>query len=108
MVSGEFPFAGDATVDPDRWIETLKDCLTNDVEHVVPGHGPVAGPEAIRRQLELLEALRENTMAAVEAGRDHTAVEVPDMCPVAEGKEWFVEATVERWHAYYMQSGRQR
>jgi cyclase len=100
----EFPFAGDATADPETWIATLKAWSILDIAHVIPGHGPVAGPEAIRKQLEFLETLRTNTLAAVKAGKEYTAVTVPDLYCVKEGKQWFVDATLKHWHAYY--SGR--
>ncbi len=100
----EFPFAGDATADPEVWIATLKKWEALDVEHVVAGHGPVAGPEAISRQLEFLEALKAGTLDAIAAGKEASAILTPDMFPVKEGKAWFVEATKQRWHEYY--SGR--
>jgi cyclase len=101
VVVGEFPFAGDATVDPEKWMSTLREWMALDVTHVVPGHGPVAGPDAISRQLELLETLRGNTLAAIEAGKDHTQIKVPDTPPLAEGHDWFVDRFREQWYEYY-------
>jgi cyclase len=101
VVAGEFLFAGDATADPEVWMSTLKAWQGMEVERVVPGHGPVSGPDEIGRQLEFLEVLKVNTLAAITAGKDHTQVLVPDTVPVAEGHGWFVDRTRERWYAYY-------
>jgi cyclase len=101
VVVGEFPFMGDTTVDPEIWMSTLREWRGMDIEHVVPGHGPVAGPEALVTQLELLETLKRNTLAAIAAGKDHTQIEVPDIPPVAAGHDWFVDRFKERWYAYY-------
>lgn len=46
----------------DEWIETLNKVLELGATRVVPGHGAVAGAEAIREQIDYLEWLR----AAVE------------------------------------------
>jgi cyclase len=104
VLGDEFPFAGDASADPEAWIAVLKIWRDMDIEHVVTGHGLVAGPEAIHKQLRFLEALRANTIATVKAGEEPAAVAVPDLYQVRDDKRWFVEATVKRWHAYY--SGR--
>jgi cyclase len=106
VVVGEFPYAGDATVDPESWMSTLRTWLGMDIDHVIPGHGPAAGVEAVSMQLELLESLKRNTLAAIEAGVDHTEIVVPTVYPVAPGKSWFVAKTTERWHAYYGGEGR--
>jgi cyclase len=101
VVVGEFPFMGDASADPEVWMDVLKGWMGMDVEHVVPGHGSVAGPEALRRQLDLLEVLKENTLDAIESGKDHTQIAVPDWPPLAPGHGWFVDRFRERWYVYY-------
>jgi glyoxylase-like metal-dependent hydrolase (beta-lactamase superfamily II) len=104
VVAAEFPFAGDISVNPEVWMSTLRSWQGMEVECVVPGHGPASGPDEIGKQLEFLETLRDNTLAAINAGKAHTEVVVPDTVPVAPGHGWFVDRSLERWHAYY--SGR--
>ena len=100
VFAGEFPFAGDDTADPEVWMSTLRAWLDLDVEHVIPGHGPVSGPEEIRRQLVFLEALKRNTLEAITAGRSSGETSLPAGGAVVE-QPWFVEKTLERWHSYY-------
>jgi glyoxylase-like metal-dependent hydrolase (beta-lactamase superfamily II) len=94
------PFAGDASTDPEQWIATLRSWMTIAIDHVIPGHGPVSGPGEIVRQLEFFEALKENTLAALQAGRGWEDIVVPPIYPVGD-MLWFVEKTRQRWHAYY-------
>jgi glyoxylase-like metal-dependent hydrolase (beta-lactamase superfamily II) len=65
LFSGDFPWAGDSTCDPDLWIAFFKRILQYDFLHVVPGHGPLCNKEEIKKQLQLLEELRENTLKAI-------------------------------------------
>jgi cyclase len=101
VVVGGFPYAGDATVDPEAWMSTLRSWLDMDIDRVVPGHGPVSGVGEISRQLEMLETLKRNTLAAIEAGGDHTDIVVPPEYTVVMDESWFLEKTTQRWHAYY-------
>ena len=55
------------------------------------------------KQLELLEALKQNTLEAIMAGGGPADIVVPSTYPTAD-KPWFVERTLQRWHEYY--SGR--
>lgn len=53
IFAGQFPYAGDATCDPEQWIATLKSWLDLDISQVIPGHGPLTGVDEIKKHLEL-------------------------------------------------------
>jgi cyclase len=95
-----FPFAGDPTADPEVWMATLRGWTSMAIDYVIPGHGPVSGPDEIVRQLEFLETLKRHTIEAIEAGRGCEGVVLPSVYPVGD-KVWFAEKTAQRWHAYY-------
>ena len=101
IFAGGFPFAGDETTDPEIWISTLKTLLEMDIEHVIPGHGPVSGAAEIGRQLEFFEILKRNTLQAIKAGGDHRDIVPPTVYPPAAEDEWFMAKTLERWYEYY-------
>jgi len=101
IFAGMFPFAGDDTADPEVWMSTLRTWLDMNVDHVIPGHGPVSGREEISGQLEFLEALKKNTLEALRAGRAPADIVLPTLRPVSEDKKWFAEKSREHWHAYY-------
>lgn len=51
------------------WIGALDRLLATGAEVVVPGHGPLAGPEDLRSMRGYLELVRDHTLAAHAAGR---------------------------------------
>jgi len=95
-----FPFAGDRTADPELWVSTLRSWLEMDIEHVIPGHGPVTDAGEIGRLLEFFERLKRNTLEALAAGRSPADIVLPSTYASA-GQPWFVEKTLDRWHTYY-------
>ncbi|MEX2482516.1 MAG: quinoprotein relay system zinc metallohydrolase 2 [Gammaproteobacteria bacterium] len=52
------------------WLDWMRHAMQQDYAHVIPGHGPIdhAWPDGARAQLRYLEALRDDTRAAVAAG----------------------------------------
>ena len=101
IFAGRFPFAGDGTADPEAWMSTLKTWLEMDIEHVIPGHGPVSDVGEIGRQLEFFEILKRNTLQAIKAGGDHRDIILPTVYPPSAEDGWFVAKTLERCYAYY-------
>ena len=57
VVVGAHPWVGDGDID--AWPGILERMADLRPEKIVPGHGPVAGPEEIALMLEYLEALRQ-------------------------------------------------
>ncbi len=101
IFAGRFPFAGDETTDPETWMSILRTWLEMDIEHVIPGHGPVSGMDEISRQLEFFEILKRNTLQAIRTGEDHRDIVLPTVYPPAAEDEWFTGKTLERWYTYY-------
>jgi glyoxylase-like metal-dependent hydrolase (beta-lactamase superfamily II) len=101
IFSGRFPFAGDGTADPEAWMSTLRTWLEMEIEHVIPGHGPVSDADEIARQLEFFEILKRNTLQAITADGDHRDIVLPTVYPSIAEDEWFTGRTLERWYAYY-------
>jgi glyoxylase-like metal-dependent hydrolase (beta-lactamase superfamily II) len=54
-----YPWGGDKTADPDKWIETLKKYLALDVEYYVAGHGPIAGTDEVQEFLDYILEVKE-------------------------------------------------
>jgi cyclase len=66
----EVPIPYLTTPDLDSYIETLKDYLGLDIEHVVPGHGTiVASKSLVSDNLAYLEALKKGDVVAVDSPR---------------------------------------
>lgn len=64
---------GNNVADPDAnydgWLAALDRMATWNVHSVVPGHGPVAGPEALRTQREYLGDMLSQVKAGMAAGK---------------------------------------
>lgn len=101
LFSGRFPFAGDTGCDPEKWMAALRTWLTLDIEKVIPGHGPVADLQEVKRVLEFLETMKVNTLETIAAGGADIEIPLPDVYPVTEHAAWFAERTRIRWFEFY-------
>ncbi|NHJ33141.1 MAG: MBL fold metallo-hydrolase [Asgard group archaeon] len=50
-----FPWAGDQSANPQKWIDTLKEYLSLDVDYFIPGHGPVSSKKEIQEYLDYFD-----------------------------------------------------
>lgn len=96
----QMPFAGDETTDPEIWMATLRLWLELDIDWVIPGHGPVCGPEEIQKHLKFFELLKHRTIAALESGLSSEHILRPGIYERVE-QPWFWEKTRNRWFSYY-------
>lgn len=89
VVNGRHPYVGDAN--SRQWLEALQKLRTMDLETIVPGHGPLAGPEIIDTLYQYLAELRGRVEACFRAG--HTRRETVERVklfgafPVAPGDD---------------------
>lgn len=65
-----YPDIGDRDVSPRLWMETLTWAQALQPEIVVPGHGPVAGPEAIRSLFNYMKAEQNLVVDACPTAKD--------------------------------------
>ena len=87
-------FAGDLVVvgthpnvtsgDPEQWLRILERMRRLGVERIVPGHGPVVGPEALDSVAEYLETL-------LRLGEEEHPPEIPERYRSWTGPEQFQE-----------------
>lgn len=50
-----FPWAGDQSANPQKWIDTFKEYLSLDVEYFIPGHGPVSTKVEVQEYLDYFD-----------------------------------------------------
>ncbi|MFW9788224.1 MAG: MBL fold metallo-hydrolase [Candidatus Thorarchaeota archaeon] len=103
IFSGMFPYGGDPTCDPDRWIMALEEVLDMGLETIVPGHGPVCGPDELEGYIQALMDLRANVEDATSMGLTVTQFIEEGMVPeaISEGAERFAERTLSHWFQFY-------
>ncbi len=97
-----FPFAGDATVNPDEWIDALELILKMDVENIIPGHGPVSDKSEVEKHLSFFKAIRCELKRMVRSGAS------ADEAVRYTGYPAFYESTGDRrenslrqWYKFY-------
>ena len=55
---GRFPWAGDPTADPDKWIKAFEGMLNMDIEKIIPGHGPLCDLDEVEKQLGWMKEVK--------------------------------------------------
>ncbi len=63
-----FPWAGDESADPDKWIEAFEMIMEMDVERIIPGHGPLSDKAEVEKHLSFFKAVREEMKRLIEEG----------------------------------------
>jgi glyoxylase-like metal-dependent hydrolase (beta-lactamase superfamily II) len=101
MFAKGFPYAGDSTCDPERWMDTFRDFLSLDFEKLVPGHGPVVGKDEVEKHLAFFEALRDATQEAIDADQNPDAIQAPEFYELGEEHTWVKAATLKHWYGFY-------
>ncbi|NHJ48689.1 MAG: MBL fold metallo-hydrolase [Asgard group archaeon] len=99
LFSDEFPWAGDVSSNPDQWIAVFNDILQMDFDYVVPGHGPLCDKSEIKKQLQLLEELRDNTIEAIKNELDPKDIKPSNIYEKAVDRR--LNRTLRHFHEFY-------
>jgi glyoxylase-like metal-dependent hydrolase (beta-lactamase superfamily II) len=99
LFADEFPWAGDASSNPDQWIAFFEEVLKMDFDHVVPGHGPLCDKAEIEKHLKLLKELRDNTLKALKENKGPT--EITRSTIYEKASESRVSRTLRHFHDFY-------
>jgi cyclase len=103
IFSGMFPYGGDPTCNPDRWIMALEEVLDLGIETIIPGHGPVCGVSELEGYIQALMDLRANVEDAITTGMTIDEFLEEDQIPpqISEGAERFADRTLDHWFKFY-------
>jgi len=103
IFNGMFPYAGDRTCHPDRWIMALEQVLALGFETVIPGHGPVCGLKEVEDYIEALKNLRDNVKDAIDSKLSVDTFLGSDKIPtqISVGAERFAERSIQHWYQFY-------
>ena len=98
-----FPYAGDPTCDPDKWITVLEDIKNADYSMIVPGHGPLCDNEDIQVIIDFFNEFRQIIKNSIEEGLTADDFIERGLIPNYhnEGAEHRVRISIERWFEYY-------
>ncbi|MFW9809530.1 MAG: MBL fold metallo-hydrolase [Candidatus Thorarchaeota archaeon] len=103
VFNGTFPYGGDRTCNPDRWISGLEEVLSLGLDTIIPGHGPVCGLIDVEEYIQGLSDLRANVKEALNSGISVDEFLDSDRIPsqIASGSERFGLWTLEHWYRFY-------
>lgn len=99
LFADEFPWAGDASSNPDQWIAFFEEVLKMDFVYVVPGHGPLCDKIEIEKQLKLLKELRDNTLKALKENK--SPAEIPRSTIYENASESRITRTLQHFYDFY-------
>jgi glyoxylase-like metal-dependent hydrolase (beta-lactamase superfamily II) len=69
-----YPWGGARGCDPDVWAQTLKEYLTLDAEHFIPGHGPVGEKKSVTALLNYLDNVSNVMKKMIALGKNEADV----------------------------------
>ncbi|MBN1799414.1 MAG: MBL fold metallo-hydrolase [Spirochaetales bacterium] len=104
LLGKAFPFAGDETVDPEKWMGVFEDWLSLDFKKIVPGHGSVVERDEVEKYLLFFKALKKNVQDVISAGKTVEEVVVPEFYEVPEDFMWLKTGTLRGFYEYYKKS----
>jgi glyoxylase-like metal-dependent hydrolase (beta-lactamase superfamily II) len=98
-----FPYAGDATCNPDRWIQVLEELQAEQYNKIIPGHGELCDDEALEEHIDLLKTLRTNVKDGLVDGLSTQEFIGKNLVPeyYIKGAEHRVQSAVEHWFEFY-------
>ena len=99
---GRYPWAGDPTADPDRWIKALEAYLKLDVKVIVPGHGPLCDKAEVEKQLKWFRSMRRMMKRLISEGvpeDEAVRARYPEIYP-SDRPEW-VQNSLRVWFRHW-------
>ena len=103
IFSGQFPYGGDQTCNPDDWIEALEEVSNIGYETIIPGHGPVCGINELEEYTHALRDLRDVVKNAILFGTSKEQIvdqgQIPK--PLQSSFERFGNVTLDHWLNFY-------
>ncbi|MFX1484339.1 MAG: MBL fold metallo-hydrolase [Promethearchaeota archaeon] len=103
IFNGSFPYGGDQTCDPDRWITALEEIIGMRFETVIPGHGSVCGRDEVEEYATALKELRTNVKDAIDSEISIETFIESNKIPqsLSSGVDRFAERTLQHWYKFY-------
>jgi glyoxylase-like metal-dependent hydrolase (beta-lactamase superfamily II) len=103
VFEGQFPYAGDATCNPDKWIDVLEEITSESFDHVVPGHGPVCTTDDVEAYAGNLRLFRDSVKRGIAEGLSSEELVRSNPYPESwtEGIDRWGEVSVRHWFDFY-------
>ncbi|MBD3190902.1 MAG: MBL fold metallo-hydrolase [Candidatus Heimdallarchaeota archaeon] len=100
-----YPWGGDKTADPDKWIDTLEEYLSLEIDYFIPGHGSISTKEEVQEFLDYLRKVKQLIQDMNAKGKNKE--EILKACHEIEfyppSREESKKMTLERWYEVWGQ-----
>ena len=102
LFNRQFPWGGPPSANPIHWIAALKEYLSLDVEHYIPGHGQISDEKPVKEFLDYLEKVVALMKEQIAEGKSEEKIleqaEKIEYYPPREGREQWKTATLKKWY----------
>lgn len=103
-----FPWGGDPTANPDKWIQALKTILEMNLEKIVPGHGPICGKEEVENYLNFMVKVKETIYKLIREGLKENEItdEISKIEFYQPTRPEFRRRTLEYWCKFWSEKAK--
>ncbi len=103
IFNGMFPYIGDPSCNPDRWIMALQQVLASDYNEIIPGHGATCKNKELENQIAFFENFRSSIKDAINDGLTHEGYLEKGLMPFLyeEGAESRAPMAIEFMFNFY-------
>jgi glyoxylase-like metal-dependent hydrolase (beta-lactamase superfamily II) len=103
IFSQRFPWGGDPSADPEKWLKGLKQLARLKARLIVPGHGPVCDEKELQKYIDFFETTSKIIKGIVSSGGSKDEVlgfkGYPDFYPPRRPES--KPMTLSNWYEYY-------
>lgn len=101
----QYPYAGDETNNPQKWIQVFETILAQPIEVIVPGHGPLCTKDEIQTHLAYFKELKVWMKKQITQQRSleevlQASTSAPQL-PYNERAEHRLPSTLTRWYNFF-------
>jgi glyoxylase-like metal-dependent hydrolase (beta-lactamase superfamily II) len=110
IFASRFPWGGDKTVDPDRWLEALRELAKLKFNLIIPGHGPRSDSAELKKYIDFFERATNaiNDIVASRGSKEDVLnfKDCPEFYPPRrpEGRT----QTLSSWYEFYKRNRDQK
>jgi glyoxylase-like metal-dependent hydrolase (beta-lactamase superfamily II) len=103
LFANSYTWGGAKGANPESWIKALEEYLALDVNHVVPGHGPVCGKTELEKWLEYIKEVKEVIIKEINKGKvkDDVLKEADKVVYDVPAPPFSKKSTLTTWYNFW-------
>ena len=100
-----YPWGGDESCDPEKWITAYKEFLGMDIDYFVPGHGPISSKVEVKYILDYFEFVKKTMITLSLEGKTEDDIlkqcyDIPhyEIDETVDGDVEMKQLTLKKWY----------